>query len=206
MCRDISVFDFRIWLQKPPLESFFDVWKAVIIGHGHFRSFSKMIRSFGSIVYINIYLYNTYRGDLRPRKWKWPKMTVTDNDRIWLLKVIRKRMMFVCKIMIINGIVFVQYFCRVPCFVQLKQYIFLFALSQFLLFLRESWQNKSRNSSFSPFYSAFYPLLFLPSEGMKSVVSNPYFRRKSVFFIPRFYRKSVVFNYWFIGKVCCLYL
>ena len=95
-----------------------------------------------------------------------------------------------------------QYFCRVPCFVQLKQYIFLFALSQFLLFLRESWQNKSRNSSFSPFYSAFYPLLFLPSEGMKSVVSNPYFRRKSVFFIPRFYRKSVVFNYWFIGKVC----
>ena len=40
----------------------------VIIGHGHFRSFSKMIRSFGAIVYINIYLYNTYRGDLRPRK------------------------------------------------------------------------------------------------------------------------------------------
>ena len=27
--------------------------KAVIFGHGHFRSFSKMIRSFGSIVYIN---------------------------------------------------------------------------------------------------------------------------------------------------------
>lgn len=33
--------------------------KAVIFGHGHFRSFSKMIRSFGSIVYINNYLYNT---------------------------------------------------------------------------------------------------------------------------------------------------
>ena len=32
-------------------------------------------------------------------------MTVTDNDWIRLLKVIRKRMMFVCKIMIINGIV-----------------------------------------------------------------------------------------------------
>ena len=105
MCRNISVFGFCVWLQKPPWESFFDVWKAVIFGHGHFRSFSKMIRSFGSIVYINIYLYNTYRGDLRPRKRKWPKMTVTDNDRIRLLKIIRKRMMFVCKIMIINGIV-----------------------------------------------------------------------------------------------------
>lgn len=32
-------------------------------------------------------------------------MTVTDNDRIRLLIVIRKRMMFVCKIVIINGIV-----------------------------------------------------------------------------------------------------
>ena len=30
--------------------------KAVIFGHGHFRSFSKMIRSFGSIVYINIFI------------------------------------------------------------------------------------------------------------------------------------------------------
>ena len=45
-------------IAKAAFEIVFDVGKAVIFGHGHFRSFSKMIRSFGAIVYIN-YLYNT---------------------------------------------------------------------------------------------------------------------------------------------------
>ena len=150
ICMDISICVFCIWLQKPPLESFFDVWKAVIFGHGHFRSFSKMIRSFGSIVYINIYLYNTYRGDLRPRKRKWPKMTVTENDRIRLLKVIRKEAMCDCNMMIITKLAYVVVSaCTMFCIVG-TAHIPLLSTPVFLLFLWEFWQNISRNSLFLP--------------------------------------------------------
>lgn len=134
MCRGISVFDLCIWLQKLPLKSFFDVGKAVIFGHGHFRSFSKMIRSFGSIVYINIYLYNTYRGDLRPRKRKWPKMTVTDNDRIRLLIVIREEEMDDCNIMVISKLAYIIVSaCTMFCIVG-TAHIHLLSTPVFLLF------------------------------------------------------------------------
>ena len=134
MRRCISVFVFCIWLQKLPLKSFFDLWKAVIFGHGHFRSFSKMIRSFGSIVYINIYLYNTYRGDLRPRKWKWPKMTVTENDRIRLLIVIREEEMDDCNIMVISKLAYIIVSaCTMFCIVG-TAHIHLLSTPVFLLF------------------------------------------------------------------------
>ena len=110
--------------------------------------------------------------------------------------------MSACKIVIVSGIVCTVLLQSTMLCTAKTVHIPLRSITVFLLFLREFWQNISRNSLFYPFHSPFNPLLFLPSEGMKSVVSNPYFRRKSVFFIPRFYRKSVVFNYWFIGKVC----
>ena len=52
-----------------------------------------------------------------------------------------------------------QYFCRVPCFVRLKQYIFLFALSRFLLFLRESWQKYIKKFLVLPLSSYLLPPL-----------------------------------------------
>ena len=158
----------RLW------KSFFDVWKAVIFGHGHFRSFSKMIRSFGSIVYINIYLYNTYRGDLRPRKRKWPKMTVTENDRIRLLNVIRKEAIGDCNVMVISKLAYVvASACTMFCIVG-TAHIPLLSTPVFLLFLRESWQNISRNSLFYPFHSAFNHSYFCLLKGWK-VPSVPLF-------------------------------
>ena len=134
MCRCISVFGFCIWLQKLPLESFFDLWKAVIFGHGHFRSFSKMIRSFGSIVYINIYLYNTIGEICAPRKRKWPKMTVTENDRIRLLKVIRKEAVGDCNMMIISELACAVFsVCTMFCIVG-TAHIPLLSTPVFLLF------------------------------------------------------------------------
>ena len=114
-------------MQKPPLESFFDVWKAVIFGHGHFRSFSKMIRSFGSIVYIN-YLYNTIGEICAPEN---------ENDRIRLLKVIRKEAMCDCNMMIITKLAYVVVSaCTMFCIVG-TAHIPLLSTPVFLLFLQE---------------------------------------------------------------------
>lgn len=53
--------------------------KAVISGHGHFRSFSKWVGSFWAIVNINIYLYYTIDDLFSPET----KMTGNDHDRKW---------------------------------------------------------------------------------------------------------------------------
>ena len=133
-----------------------------------------MIRSFGSIVYINNYLYNTIGEICAPRKRKWPKMTVTENDRIRLLKVIRKEAMGDCNMMIITKLAYVVVSaCTMFCIVG-TAHIPLLSTPVFLLFLRESWQNISRNSSFYPFHSAFNPSCFCLLKGWK-VPSEPLF-------------------------------
>ena len=111
---------------------------------------------------------------MRPRKRKWPKMTVTENDRIWLLKVIQKRMIFVCKIMIVNEIVSVVLSPSIVLYTPKTVYVPLLSTQIFLLFLWESWQNISRNSLFYPFHSAFSPSCFCLLRGWK-VPSEPLF-------------------------------
>ena len=111
---------------------------------------------------------------MRPRKRKWPKMTVTENDRIWLLKVIQKRMIFVCKIMIVNEIVSVVLSPSILLYTPKTVYVPLLSTQIFLLFLWESWQNISRNSLFYPFHSAFSPSCFCLLRGWK-VPSEPLF-------------------------------
>lgn len=92
---------------------------------------------------------------MRPRKRKWPKMTVTENDRIRLLKVIRKEAMGDCNMMIITKLAYVVVSaCTMFCIVG-TAHIPLLSTPVFLLFLRESWQNISRNSSFYPFHPTF---------------------------------------------------
>ena len=94
---------------------------------------------------------------MRPRKRKWPKMTVTENDRIRLLKVIRKEAMDDCNMMIISKLAYVIVSaCTMFCIVG-TAHIPLLSTPVFLLFLRESWQNRSRNSSFYPFHPTFSP-------------------------------------------------
>ena len=94
---------------------------------------------------------------MRPRKRKWPKMTVTENDRIRLLKVIRKEAMGDCNMMIISKLAYVIVSaCTMFCIVG-TAHIPLLSTPVFLLFLRESWQNRSRNSSFYPFHPTFSP-------------------------------------------------
>ena len=145
MCRGISVFGFCIWLQKP-FESFFDIWKS---GHFRSRSFSVIFKNDSVILVYSIYKYIFilyYRGRFAPPKRKWPKMTVTENDRIRLLKVIRKEAMGDCNMMIITKLAYVVVSaCTMFCIVG-TAHILLLSTPVFLLFLRESWQNRSRNS------------------------------------------------------------
>ena len=65
-------------------------------------------------------------------------MTVTENDRIGLLKVIQKRMIFVCKIMIVNEIVSVVLSPNIVLYTPKTVYAPLLSTQIFLLFLRES--------------------------------------------------------------------
>ena len=103
------------------------------------------------------------------------------NDRIRLLKVIQKRMIFVRKIMIVNEIVSVVLSPSIVLYTPKTVYVPLLSTQIFLLFLRESWQNISRNSSFSPFHSAFYPSYFCLLRRWK-VPSEPLFLAfKSIF-------------------------
>ena len=65
-------------------------------------------------------------------------MTVTENDRIGLLKVIRKEVMCACKVMLISKLVCIDapaytIFCIVE-----TAHIPLLSIPVFLLFLRES--------------------------------------------------------------------
>ena len=111
------------------------------------------------------------------------------NDRIRLLKVIQKRMIFVRKIMIVNEIVSVVLSPSIVLYTPKTVYVPLLSTQIFLLFLRESWQNISRNSSFSPFHSAFYPSYFCLLRRWK-VPSEPLFLAfKSIFLLP-FHRKT----------------
>ena len=82
-------------------------------------------------------------------------MTVTENDRIRLLKVIRKEAVDGRNIMIISKLAYVVVSaCTMFCIVG-TAHIPLLSTPVFLLFLRESWQNISRNSSFYPFHPTF---------------------------------------------------
>ena len=111
---------------------------------------------------------------MRPRKRKWPKMTVTENDWIRLLNVIRKEAIGDCNIMVISKLAYVVVSaCTMFCIVG-TAHIPLLSTPVFLLFLRESWQNISRNSSFYPFHSAFNPSCFCLLKGWK-VPSEPLF-------------------------------
>ena len=129
---------------------------------------------------------------MRPRKRKWPKMTVTENDRIRLLKVIRKEAVDGRNIMIISKLVCVVVSaCTMFCIVG-TAHIPLLSTPVFLLFLRESWQNISRNSSFYPFHPTFSPSYFCLLKGWK-VLSEPLFlASKSIF---RSLRVIKVFQY-----------
>ena len=161
----------------------FDIWKS---GHFRSRSFSVIFKNDSVILLYSIYKYIFilyYRGRFAPPKRKWPKMTVTENDRIRLLKVIRKEAMDDCNMVIITKLAYVVVSaCTMFCIVGTAHILLLYT-PVFLLFLRESWQNRSRNSSFSLFHSAFYPLLFLPSEGVKSVIRTTFSYSKGIFLL-----------------------
>ena len=130
---------------------------------------------------------------MRPRKRKWPKMTVTENDRIRLLKVIRKETMDDCNMMIISKLSYVVVSaCTMFCIVG-TAHIPLLSTPVFLLFLRESWQNISRNSLFYPFHSAFNHSYFCFLKGWK-VPSEPLFlASRGVFLLLSLQKNNPVF-------------
>ena len=130
---------------------------------------------------------------MRPRKRKWPKMTVTENDRIRLLKVIRKEAVDGRNIMIISKLVCVVVSaCTMFCIVG-TAHIPLLSTPVFLLFLRESWQNISRNSSFYPFHPTFSPSYFCLLKGWK-VLSEPLFlASKGIFLLLSLQKHNLVF-------------
>ena len=106
--RNVSICVFASDYKSRLLNRFLMFEKAVIFGHGHFRSFLKndsVILVYSIYKYIFI-LY--YRGRFAPPKRKWPKMTVTENDRIRLLKVIRKEEVCICNIVVISKLVSVM--------------------------------------------------------------------------------------------------
>ena len=179
--RNVSICVFASDYKSRLLNRFLMFEKAVIFGHGHFRSFLKndsVILVYSIYKYIFI-LY--YRGRFAPPKRKWPKMTVTENDRIRLLKVIRKEAMGDCNMMIITKLAYVVVSaCTMFCIVG-TAHILLLSTPVFLLFLRESWQNRLRNSSFYPFHPAFSPSYICLLRRWK-VPSEPLFLALRAFF------------------------
>lgn len=149
-------------------------------GHFRSRSFSVIFKNDSVIWFYSIYKYIFilyYRGRFAPRKRKWPKMTVTDNDRIRLLKVIREEEVCVSNVMVISRLTGIV----VPPGIMLcivKQHISLFALSQFSCSFCENldkiYQKLSLESVFSSFHSAFSPSYFCLLKGWK-VPSEPLF-------------------------------
>ena len=104
-------------------------------------------------------------------------MTENDRDRKWpdqASESYSERMMFACKIVIVSGIVCAVLLQSTMLCTAKTVHIPLRSIQVFLLFLRESWQNISRNSSFSPFHSAFYPSYFCLLRRWK-VPSEPLF-------------------------------
>ena len=87
-------------------------------------------------------------------------MTVTDNDRIGLLKVIRKEVMCACKVMLISKLVCVD----VPaytifCIVE-TAHIPLLSTPVFLLFYENLDKICQEIPRFTPFILPFSPLFF----------------------------------------------
>ena len=179
--RNVSICVFASDYKSRLLNRFLMFEKAVIFGHGHFRSFLKndsVILVYSIYKYIFI-LY--YRGRFAPPKRKWPKMTVTENDRIRLLKVIRKEAMGDCNMMIITKLAYVVVSaCTMFCIVGTAR-IPLLSTPVFLLFLRESWQNRLRNSSFYPFHPAFSPSYICLLRRWKVPSESLFLALKSIF-------------------------
>lgn len=116
-------------------------------------------------------------------------MKMTENDRIRLLKVIRKETVDDYNMMIISKLAYVVVSdCTMFCIVG-TAHILLLSTPVFLLFLWESWQNISRNSSFYPFHPTFSPSYICLLRRWK-VPSEPLFlASKSIFLLP-FHRKT----------------
>ena len=94
-------------------------------------------------------------------------MTVTENDRIGLLKVIQKRMIFVCKVVIISLIVAVLA-SLVLTFNTMKTQRIPFALSSFLCSFYENLDKIYQEiPCFTPFILPFPPLIFAFRRGEK---------------------------------------
>ena len=104
-------------------------------------------------------------------------------------KLFRKEWFFVCNMMIITKLAYVIVSaCTMFCIVE-TAHIPLLSTPVLLLFLRESWQNRSRNSSFYPFHPTFSPSYICLLRRWK-VPSEPLFLAlKSIFFLP-FHRKN----------------
>ena len=101
-------------------------------------------------------------------------MTLTLNDTIELLKAILEECSVDCIVLIISLVV-ANGTILIPSFNTIKTHGIPLRSIQFLmLFLRESWQNISRNSLFYPFHSPFNPSYFCLLKGWK-VPSEPLF-------------------------------
>ena len=121
-------------------------------------------------------------------------MTVTDNGRIWLLKVIRKEAMCDCNMMIITKLAYVVVLVFfLFCFVFFFHITFLwrsFGLYH-VLFCRNSTYSSSLDPSFLALFTriltkyikkflvfplsfCLLPLLFLPSEEVKSAIGTTF--------------------------------
>ncbi len=88
-------------------------------------------------------------------------MTVTENDQIRLLKVIQKRMIFVCKIMIVNEIVSVVLPPSIVLYTPKKQYMFPFSQPKFSCYFYENLDKIYQEiPRFPPFILPFTPLIF----------------------------------------------
>ena len=116
-------------------------------------------------------------------------MTLTLNDTIELLKAILEECGVDCIVLIISSVV-ANGTILIPSFNTIKMHGIPLRSIQFLmLFLRESWQNISRNSLFYPFHSPFNHSYFCLLKGWK-VLSEPLFLAlKSIFLLP-FHRKT----------------
>lgn len=82
------------------------------------------------------------------------------NDRIRLLKVIRKRMMFVCKVMIINGIVCAVLLQSTMLCTAKTVHIPFRSIPFFALFTRILTKIYQEIPCLTPFILPFTPLIF----------------------------------------------
>ena len=100
-------------------------------------------------------------------------MTLTLNDTIELLKAILEECGIECIVLIINLIVA----CRtvlVPSFNAIKTHGIAFALPQFSCFFTRILTKYIKKFLVFPLSSYLLPLLFLPSEGVKSAIGTTF--------------------------------